>query len=172
VRQASDRREDETARNRRRIDIRLRLILNFCGVRHMQAREILETCLYASDLEAAERFYAGVLGLERIAKVEGRHVFFRCGGRVFLVFNPAKTAEDGGLVPTHGATGPGHACFAVAEKEMGAWRVHLHARGIAIETEVDWPGGGRSIYVRDPAGNSVELGTPRIWGIEETATFG
>lgn len=151
---------------------RLRLILNLFTYHHMRAREILETCLYAEDLEAAERFYTGVLGLERIAKVEGRHVFFRCGGRVFLVFNPAKTSEDAGLVPTHGATGPGHACFAVAEKELDGWRAHLRASGVAIETEVDWPGGGRSIYFRDPAGNSVELGTPRIWGIEETATFG
>jgi catechol 2,3-dioxygenase-like lactoylglutathione lyase family enzyme len=54
----------------------------------MHAREILEACVYADDLAAAERFYAGVLGMEVIARVEGRHVFFRCGGRVFLVFNP------------------------------------------------------------------------------------
>ena len=37
---------------------------------------ILETALYVADLDAAERFYGEVMGLERIAKVEGRHVFF------------------------------------------------------------------------------------------------
>ena len=138
----------------------------------MHAREILETCLYADDLEAAERFYTRVLGLARIAAVPGRHVFFRCGGRVFLVFNPEKTSAGGGPVPGHGATGPGHTCFAASAEEMDGWREHLRAKGVEIEQEVEWPGGGRSIYFRDPAGNSVELGTPRIWTIDEAETFG
>ncbi|HYH79748.1 MAG TPA: VOC family protein [Longimicrobium sp.] len=138
----------------------------------MQAREILETCLYADDLEAAERFYTDVLGLTRITAVPGRHVFFRCGGRVFLVFNPEKTAAGGGPVPGHGATGPGHACFAASAGELGGWREHLRARGVEIEQEVEWPGGGRSIYFRDPAGNSVELGTPSIWKLEDAETLG
>lgn len=137
----------------------------------MRARQILETCLYADDLDAAERFYSEVIGLERIARVEGRHVFFRCGSRVFLVFDPRRTA-DGGMVPGHGATGPGHACFAVAEDEVDGWRAHLRARGVAIEHEQEWPGGGRSIYLRDPAGNSIELGTPSIWRLTEEETFG
>ena len=38
---------------------------------------VLETCLYASDLAAAERFYGGALGLQVFAREEGRHVFFR-----------------------------------------------------------------------------------------------
>ena len=137
----------------------------------MRAREILETCVYAEDLDAAERFYADVLGLERIARVEGRHVFFRCGGRVFLVFDPRATA-DGGMVPGHGARGPGHACFAAAAHELDGWRAHLRAKGVAIEREVEWPGGGRSIYLRDPAGNSIELGTPSIWRLADAETFG
>jgi catechol 2,3-dioxygenase-like lactoylglutathione lyase family enzyme len=137
----------------------------------MLAREILETCVYAEDLDAAERFYTDVLGLERIARIEGRHVFFRCGGRVFLVFDPRATAE-GGHVPGHGATGPGHACFAITPGELDGWRAHLQAKGVAIEQEHEWPGGGRSIYFRDPAGNSIELGTPSIWKLAEEETFG
>jgi catechol 2,3-dioxygenase-like lactoylglutathione lyase family enzyme len=137
----------------------------------MRAREILETCVYAADLDAAERFYSTVLGLERIARVEGRHVFFRCGGRVFLVFNPEATAE-GSHVPGHGSTGPGHACFAVTADELDGWRAHLAEAGVEIEQEHEWPGGGRSIYFRDPAGNSIELGTPSIWKLSEEETFG
>lgn len=138
----------------------------------MRAREILEACVYAEDLEAAERFYAGVLGMEVVARVEGRHVFFRCGGRVFLVFNPAKTAAAGGAIPGHGAAGPGHVCFAAAHDELPAWRAHLRAHGVAVEAEHTWPGGGESIYFRDPAGNSVELGTPSIWRIPDAEAFG
>jgi catechol 2,3-dioxygenase-like lactoylglutathione lyase family enzyme len=137
----------------------------------MRAREILEACLYASDLEAAEKFYEQVLGLEPVGRVEGRHVFFRCGGRVFLVFDPAATI-GGERIPGHGATGPGHVAFAVTADELAGWRAHLAAQGVAIEQEVEWPGGGRSIYFRDPAGNSVELGTPAIWAIDDEETFG
>jgi catechol 2,3-dioxygenase-like lactoylglutathione lyase family enzyme len=137
----------------------------------MRAREILEACVYADDLAAAERFYTAVLGMEVVARVEGRHVFFRCGGRVFLVFDAAKTAA-GGAVPGHGARGPGHVCFAAAHDELPAWRAHLRAHGVAIETEYTWPGGGESIYFRDPAGNSVELGTPSIWRIPDAEAFG
>jgi catechol 2,3-dioxygenase-like lactoylglutathione lyase family enzyme len=109
--------------------------------------------------------------MEVITRVEGRHVFFRCGGRVFLVFNPAATA-GGGAIPGHGATGPGHICFAMREDEIEPWRAHLTAHGVPIETDYTWPSGGRSLYFRDPAGNSVELGTPSIWRIPDPAVFG
>ena len=57
--------------------------------------------------------------------------------------------------------------FSIREAEMASWRERLAAKGVAIEKEVDWPGGGRSIYFRDPAGNSVELASPRIWRLPE-----
>lgn len=137
----------------------------------MRVGEILEACLYADDLDAAERFYAGVLGMDAIAREPGRHVFFRCGGRMFLVFHAAATAA-GGAIPGHGTTGPGHVCFAMRMDELEPWRAHLTAHGVEIETDYTWPGGGRSLYFRDPAGNSVELGTPSIWRIPDVATFG
>ena len=137
----------------------------------MRAGEILEACIYADDLDAAERFYTAVLGMEVIARVPGRHVFFRCGGRVFLVFNPARTRE-GGPIPGHGAEGADHVCFAMRAEELEAWRAHLQAHGVEIESDYTWPGGGRSLYFRDPAGNSVELGTPAIWHLPDSATFG
>jgi len=136
----------------------------------VRVRGVLETCLYAGDLEGAERFYAGVLGLEAFQRAAGRHVFFRCGeSAVFLVFNPAKTREpDLRLgVPAHGAEGAGHAAFAVRAGELDAWRARLRGLGVEIEKEIEWPGGGRSLYFRDPAGNSVELASPRIWRLEE-----
>ncbi|HEU4564764.1 MAG TPA: VOC family protein [Gemmatimonadaceae bacterium] len=130
-------------------------------------RAVLETALYAEDLDAAERFYAGVIGLERFARVEGRHVFFRCGRAVLLVFDPRATERPGGEVPPHGARGPGHLAFAVREEEIPAWRDRLARLGVEVEREISWPRGGRSIYLRDPAGNSVELATPALWGMEE-----
>lgn len=129
---------------------------------------VLETCLYAADLAAAERFYSEVIGLSVHARVEGRHVFFRCGEAMFLVFNPSATAlgmrvTSGDLRLQHGAEGPGHVAFRVSLSSLAGWRDKLAAAGVGIEAEVTWPGGGRSIYVRDPAGNSVELATAEVW---------
>lgn len=133
---------------------------------------VLEACLYAVDLAAAERFYVDVLGLERYSAAPGRHVFFKCGQGMFLVFNPERTSAEassvgGALVPTHGAIGPGHVAFAIPDAEIPAWRDRLVAAGVAIESEVSWPRGGRSIYIRDPAGNCVELASPRLWGFSD-----
>ncbi|GIV98161.1 MAG: bleomycin resistance protein [Herpetosiphonaceae bacterium] len=138
----------------------------------MRIAGVLETCLYASDLDAIEQFYTTVLGLEVFARVEGRHVFFRCGHGVFLVFNPDRTSNEQSWVaevpvPLHGTYGPGHMAFAVADSEIPAWRRRLEQLGVTIEADIPWPRGGRSLYFRDPAGNSIELASPRIWGLSE-----
>jgi len=133
----------------------------------MTPTAILESALYADDLKAADAFYAGLLGLPVIAGVEGRHVFFRVGQGVLLVFDPDATevpSPNPALpVPTHGARGPGHVCFAATRAEIAAWRERFVAAGMEIEAEFDWPNGARSLYVRDPAGNSVEFAEPRLW---------
>ncbi|AZN97133.1 glyoxalase/bleomycin resistance/extradiol dioxygenase family protein [Mesorhizobium sp. M9A.F.Ca.ET.002.03.1.2] len=136
----------------------------------MTPSAILESALYVTDLDAAEDFYSGVLGLDLLGKVGGRHLFFRCGDGVLLIFNAEATkvppAPDARLkVPPHGAVGDGHLCFAASTDEIVRWKAHLEAKKIAIESEFEWPQGGRSIYIRDPSGNSIEFAEPRIWGI-------
>ena len=133
---------------------------------------VLETCLYADALDAAEQFYAGVLGLTVVAREAGRHVFLRCGSGMLLVFDPARTATapgevKGTPVPAHGAHGAGHVCFRVGAEELDSWRERLTRAGVAIEAEIAWPRGGSSLYVRDPAGNSVELAPASIWSIAD-----
>jgi len=128
---------------------------------------ILETAIYAPDLDAAERFYGDVLGLAKITRHANRHVFYRAGQGVLLIFNPAETEqppESGALpVPTHGARGPGHVCFRVRADVLDALGAHLAACGQIIEADFLWPNGARSIYLRDPAGNSVEFAGPELW---------
>ena len=130
---------------------------------------ILETVLYAPDLDAAEAFYRDVLDLTPFTKVPGRHLFYRCGNQVLLLFNPNATrdASTAGIpVPTHGADGRGHLCFRASADAIADWHDRLTANGIEIEMDFEWPQGGRSIYFRDPAGNSLEFAEPRIWGFE------
>lgn len=129
---------------------------------------ILETALYADDLDAAEAFYGGLLGLQKITRQANRHVFFRCGPGVLLIFNPQETIEPpphAFPVPVHGARGPGHVCFRVPGPELDFWVEKLVEAGIAIEADFHWPNGARSIYFRDPAGNSLECAEPGLWNI-------
>lgn len=129
----------------------------------MKLGQLSEAALYASDLEAAQQFYQGVLGLEVISRMEDRGISFRCGETVLLVFDPARTRIPDAGVPTHGASGAGHIAFVITDSEIDPWRSRLAAAGVALESEVEWPGGGRSVYFRDPAGNVVELAPPTLW---------
>ena len=125
---------------------------------------ILESVIYAEDLDAAHDFYAGVLGLRLHSRADGRHVFFHCGASMVLIFNPAATAQcqpDG--IPCHGSRGEEHICWAVDREALGAWRDRLVAADVEIEHEQAWPNGAHSIYFRDPAHNSLEIATPCLW---------
>ncbi|MGC9369377.1 MAG: VOC family protein [Paracoccaceae bacterium] len=128
---------------------------------------VLESALYCPDLDAAEAFYGGVLGLTRLTRVGDRHVFYRLAHSILLIFNPAETVKPPSSkslpVPPHGATGPGHLCFAASEAEITLWRRRLEDAGHEIEADFRWPNGARSIYFRDPAGNSIEIAEPRLW---------
>ncbi len=125
---------------------------------------VVETAVYADNLEQATAFYRDVLLLEPWGSEAGRHVFFRAGQSMLLIFRPAAT-QTGESLPAHGTRGPGHFALGIAAESYDAWRAHLVAHGVVVEQEIAWPLGGRSIYFRDPAGNSVELITPGVWGL-------
>ena len=129
----------------------------------MKVSRIFETVIYASDLAAAKRFYTVVLGLEKHSGF-GVAVAFRLDRGVLLIFDPDQAIQPNRGVPSHGPQGPGHLAFAVRPEELDRWRDHLRTHGVAIEMEVNWEQGGTSIYFRDPAGNSIELAPPTLWG--------
>jgi len=126
---------------------------------------LVETAIYADDLELAEQFYRDVLGLELTAREEGRHLFFRVGDRSMLLIFRAAATLKGDHLPAHGCRGPGHVALGIAALDLDAWRAHLESRHVSIEHEESWPRGGHSLYFRDSAGNSVELLTPGLWGL-------
>jgi catechol 2,3-dioxygenase-like lactoylglutathione lyase family enzyme len=137
--------------------------------RAMKPNAILETVLYATDLDAIEAFYREVLGLEPSSVMPGRQVFYKLDGQMLLIFNPDATERPPPPhalpVPPHGARGPGHVCFRATAAEIDGWRQRLSQLGIALDADFEWPQGGRSIYFRDPAGNSIEFAEARIWGL-------
>lgn len=124
---------------------------------------VIETCVYCDDLDAAEAFYGGVLGLNRFWRQDGRDLFFAVGDSVLLVFVPEATAQ-GGTLPPHGASGPSHFALQIEPDQYEPWRVHLTESGVQIEQEHQWPhDAARSLYFRDPCGNLVELITRPAW---------
>ena len=129
----------------------------------------MEAALYVTNLDAAEAFYGGILGFSQIQRSGNRHIFYRIGASVLLLFNAEETINPPGNpslpVPPHGAYGPGHVCFCQTREDLLAMRDHLISKGVQIEADFDWPNGARSIYFRDPAGNSVEIAEPRLWDL-------
>jgi catechol 2,3-dioxygenase-like lactoylglutathione lyase family enzyme len=131
----------------------------------LNIKAIVETALYVDDLQVTETFYRTILGLPVIAREPGRHVFFQVGESNVLLAFLARATLKGDPLPAHGATGPGHFALGIEAAAFDAWRKLLQGHGVAIEKEVAWPRGGKSLYLRDPAGNSVELVTPGVWGL-------
>lgn len=134
---------------------------------------IYETVLYADNLPAAVDFYQELMGLKLLSQTDLMLVF-HVGQNYLLIFDPEKSSIEGRLVPSHGASGAGHIAFTIDAKEMPAWRERFREAGVEVEMEVDWSDGkrGRSIYVRDPANNSVELAPAILWNYlhQETGT--
>jgi catechol 2,3-dioxygenase-like lactoylglutathione lyase family enzyme len=131
----------------------------------LKIHAIIETAIYVDDLQATEAFYGTILGLRVMGKESCRHVFFQVGEASVLLAFLAETTLKGDHLPSHGATGPGHFTLGIEVESFDAWRKLLQGHGVTIEKEVEWPRGGRSLYFRDPSGNSVELVTPGVWGL-------
>jgi catechol 2,3-dioxygenase-like lactoylglutathione lyase family enzyme len=122
---------------------------------------VYETVLYAGDVPALAAFYSDVVGLQPIDPPDEHSAAFRMGdGGVLLVFDPQRSSAPGRFVPSHGTTGDGHVAFRVGA--LDDLCEGLRQKGVEIEREISW-GGGRSVYFRDPAGNSVEFVEGEIW---------
>jgi catechol 2,3-dioxygenase-like lactoylglutathione lyase family enzyme len=128
---------------------------------------IVETVIYVDDLPRAIDFYARILGLELQLSDSRFAAFTVAQGQVFLIFlrgeSIAGAQTAGGFIPPHDARGQQHFAFGVSAVQLDAWATKLVAAGVKIESTVDWPRGGRSLYFRDPDGHLVELITPGVW---------
>jgi catechol 2,3-dioxygenase-like lactoylglutathione lyase family enzyme len=130
---------------------------------------ILESSLYVADVGRSARFYQDLFGFDELARDE-RLCALGVGGRqVLLIFQKDGSREavrtGGGHLPPHFGSGQLHVAFAIAAPEFEAWRKTLADKGIAVESIITWPRGGRSLYFRDLDGHLVELATPGVWAI-------
>jgi len=124
---------------------------------------VYETVVYAEEIQATALFYENALGLRLIDEPDELLASFRLpDGGVLLVFDPHLASQPGRPIPSHGTTGAGHVAFVVSSGSLDDWTERLGEHGIEVEKAVDWED-GRSLYLRDPAGNSVELVDGDIW---------
>jgi len=124
---------------------------------------ILETALYASDLERSVRFYQTIFGFEVIDSGDRLCAMDAGPEQVLLLFKKGASAD----LPLGSTDGEGqlHLAFAVSVTELDTWESWLANHGVVIELRRTWERGGRSIYFRDPDGHLLELATPGVWSI-------
>jgi glyoxalase family protein len=119
--------------------------------------------LICSDLERTTAFYRDVLGFGLLRETVNdddpgaRHFWFgtdadgRPGGLISFLEYPQMAAATQGTGAAH------HIALAVGSaEEVAAWREYLQSRGVPT-TETYDRGGLRSIYLRDPDGQIVEI---------------
>ena len=113
---------------------------------------INELVLEVLDLDAAERFYAGGLGLPVMSRSEDR-VWLAVGGgaRIGLWAPQVGIADGRGGIHVHYA-------MHVDDTDFDTAVDHLRAEGYDPHEE-DFGDSGRAAYVTDPDGNVVELWT-------------
>ena len=120
---------------------------------------VSELVLEVVDLEAAERFYAEVLGLPVVDRWPDREaVWVMAGERTRIgLWRPQ--------VGLFGSRGGLHVHFAlhIDEGDYDRAVAALRARGLEVE-ETAFEGAGRAAYLNDPDGNLVELWTWDVAG--------
>jgi catechol 2,3-dioxygenase-like lactoylglutathione lyase family enzyme len=115
---------------------------------------VSELVLEVVDLEAAEEFYAGALGLPVVERWPGREAIWVMAGdrtRIGLWRPQVGLARGRGGIHVHFA-------MHLAEAEYDAAVERLSALGL-VTAEHAFPGAGRAVYADDPDGNVVELWT-------------
>jgi len=103
--------------------------------------------LRVSDVPRAVAFYAGLLGLPELRRLEEkgavRAVWLRAGETILML--------ESGLRGAGPAEGSGH-LLAFAVEDLAAWEARLAAAGVAVDDRTPY-----TLYVRDPDGHRVGL---------------
>jgi catechol 2,3-dioxygenase-like lactoylglutathione lyase family enzyme len=132
-----------------------------------RVQRVLETALYCDDLDRAAAFYREIIGAPALYHDDRLVALDAGGGTVLLLFRRGASAAGASvgssMIPPHDGAGPCHVALAISAADLAAWEQRLAAMAVPVESRVDWPGGGHSLYFRDPDGHSVELASPGVW---------
>ena len=120
--------------------------------------------LLVDDMKTAEIFYRDVVGcsVDRSLPQYGM-LQMRAGAALIDLVDIGSEAGAWGRPHVAGGRNVDHVCIATGPWDEAAMRAHLAAHGIAIVeegTRYGARGEGMSFYVKDPAGNTIELKGP------------
>jgi catechol-2,3-dioxygenase len=128
--------------------------------RQTPIRALGEIALRVENLDRMQHFYQQVIRLPLLRRFD-HAAFFRIadgfGGHTQVLALFDRSAEPGYRGPSAATSTIDHIAFSIALEDFDSERSRLASLGLAIETAehawVHW----RSLYVRDPEGNQVEL---------------
>jgi catechol 2,3-dioxygenase-like lactoylglutathione lyase family enzyme len=116
----------------------------------MRPSGIHHVAICVDDADKAKAFYCDVLGFTAITNRP-------------VEFGPGHWLDAGGqqvhLMQIDDAiTNPGH--FALRVDDLDAAVTEISAAGVRIDKIAHTPGAGQQAFLRDPAGNTIELNQP------------
>jgi catechol 2,3-dioxygenase len=120
----------------------------------MRIQRVGHVVLKMRDLEAAKKFYGGVLGM-KISSESPQAIFFRFGDyhHDIGVFKVTEQAEP----PKEDQVGLLHFAL-VVESQDALIEMYKHLKGLGITVEAAFDHGmTRSLYILDPEGNAIEI---------------
>jgi catechol 2,3-dioxygenase-like lactoylglutathione lyase family enzyme len=130
---------------------------------------ILETAIYVDHLPQAIAFYKAIFDFDILEKDDGFCAFNVSNRQVLLLFQRGGSVKPvalpGGTIPPHDGNGPVHFAFSIPAESLMEWEGWLAKNNVVIESRMNWPRGGRSLYFRDPDQHVLELATPGLWAI-------
>jgi len=132
----------------------------------IKKRGLDHVVLRVADLERAKAFYRDVIGCpEEKWQPELGLMQMRCGSSLIdLVDVNGKLGREGGARAGAEARNMDHFCITLTEFDEAALRAHLGKYGIdpgeIAKVRYGAEGYGRSFYIQDPDGNTLELKAP------------
>jgi catechol 2,3-dioxygenase-like lactoylglutathione lyase family enzyme len=129
---------------------------------------VIESCLYVSDVDRAAQWYGQIFGFPIIFREGDRLRALKVGPeQVLLLFKERGSLTPGvlpgGVIPAHDGSGPAHIAFSMRTAEAEQWEKHLDTHQVKIESVVNWGEGDKSFYFRDPDNHVVELISHDFW---------
>ena len=114
----------------------------FNGMRHI--------ALEVPDLEACERCYTEIMGMEVLNRANENLVYLTCGNDNLSLGRAKSPAEAGGCMDHFGF-------IADSKQDLEDWFQFMKARDVPLLDEPhDHKDGARSFHCTDPAGNVIQ----------------
>jgi catechol 2,3-dioxygenase-like lactoylglutathione lyase family enzyme len=120
----------------------------------LKVEGVLHFTIPVKDLDRSEKFYADILGFQKIGRND-RIVFLRAGDDYFNL-----TYSENPITTNVGNRHEIHSAFLMTPRAYDEALKILPEKGIEIFKEEDRRAGvfvGRSAYIRDPDNNVIEL---------------